>query len=83
MPKKNSISASSVSRALRKAGFGIVVTRFREGLHVSSGINCVHVTAQFDHLKTAIYRAADAADALREKSYHVTQNEQFLSVTKA
>lgn len=65
--------AIAVSRLLRKNGFGIVVSRKREGLLVTCGINresCT-VCAQFDSDNMAKRRAEEVAAFLRENGYTV------------
>lgn len=85
MPKSKTTSGPAISRALHKAGFGIVTTRLREGLLVTGGRgrgSFVTVTAQFATDTMAARRANNAADALRELGYEVRQDGGLLFVQK-
>lgn len=58
------INASSVSRQLKAAGFGIVATRNREGIRVSNGALKGYVSATVDLDRPG--EARRLADALEE-----------------
>lgn len=84
MASKNT-SASAVSARLRKAGFGIVATRNREGIRVSRGVLgevCVEVDHNFPRSET---RVADlVAEELADwAGYAVRRNGNHFYVSKA
>ena len=76
-------SASAISRLLKKAGYGVVTTRSREGLLVTRDFRGASVTAQFDLEEMAIRRAKDVAEFLCLKGFKVRQYEMIVYVTKS
>jgi hypothetical protein len=75
-------SAPAISRLLKKAGYGVVATRLREGLLVTSDLWGATVTAQFDSDQTAIRRIKDVADYLGEQGFKVRVSGVFVRVFK-
>ena len=75
-------SAPAISRLLKKAGYGVVATRSREGLLVSKHSDGAVVTAQFDLDEMAIRRAKDVAEFLRLEGFTVRESEMLVYVTK-
>jgi len=70
-----------VSRILRKAGYGVVVSFMREGLRVSRSGNGACVSAQFDSAATQVRRIIEVRDFLIEQGFNVTLDGGCVHVT--
>lgn len=76
------VNAPAVSRLLRKAGYGVVATRGREGLLVSRSPGGAIVTAQFNSEETALSRAIEVAEFLGNEGFTARADEQIVRVSR-
>lgn len=80
----STISARSVSAALRRAGWLPIASRMREGIRVTGGLHGrVAVTADWDSPVTAERRAVDVAMTLVELGYTAYLDGTHVTVGRA
>ena len=75
-------SPQAVSKALRKAGWGIAADRKHFGILVTRATVGASVFAQFDSDEKSVQQATLAAEVLRKLGYTVQQRDTILNVSK-